>query len=161
VCFEKFAADASVPRDATALRALLELCQDASALNTGVELGYKVMPQPLSCRRWSRKTVEDKVTGPEFVLPNGTLKPEELGRGWSVVELERLENARYDLRRGYCGCDCAASMIPRPVTVEGPWQMSLWRRPRRDVFRAQRAGLGGRSHGDSQTPPVISPRIGN
>lgn len=101
-CFENFAADASVPRDATALRALLELCQDASALNTGVGLGFNVMPHPLNCSRWSRQTVEDKLTGPEFILPNGTLKPEERGRGWSVVELERLEDARYDLRRGYC-----------------------------------------------------------
>jgi hypothetical protein len=81
---------------------LLELCKDASALNTGVGLGFNVMPHPLNCSRWSRQTVEDKLTGPEFILPNGTLKPEERGRGWSVVELERLEDARYDLRRGYC-----------------------------------------------------------
>lgn len=101
-CFQNFAADASVPRDATALRALLELCQDASALNTGVGLGYNAMPNPLSCKRWARQTVAEKFTGPEFILPNGTLKSEERGRGWSVVTLEALDDARYDLRRGYC-----------------------------------------------------------
>ena len=101
-CFEKFAADPTAPRDGTALRAVLELCQDASALNTGVGLGYNAMPHPLVCKRWARQTVAEKITGPEFILPNGTLKTGELGRGWVVVNLEALEDARYDLRQGYC-----------------------------------------------------------
>jgi len=67
-----------------------------------VGLGYNVMPNPLSCKRWAKQTVAEKFTGPEFILPNGTLKPEARGRGWSVVTLEALDDARYDLRRGYC-----------------------------------------------------------
>jgi len=101
-CFETFAADSTVPRDAVALRAVLELCQDVSALNTGLGLGYNAMPHPLVCKRWGRQTVAEKFTGPEFILPNGTLRPAEQGTGWAVVNLEPLEDARYDLRPGYC-----------------------------------------------------------
>ena len=101
-CFERFAADSGAPRDAVALRALLELCQDASALNTGMGLGYNAMPNPLVCKRWARQSVAEKFTGPEFILPNGTLRPAGLGESWAVVNLEALEDARYDLRGGYC-----------------------------------------------------------
>lgn len=101
-CFESFAVNYTGPRDATAFRAILELCQDANALNTGVGLGYNPMPNPFVCKRWRDQTVAEKYTGREYIVPNGRLDPAGQGDTWEVVTLEAVEDARYNLRRGYC-----------------------------------------------------------
>ncbi len=102
VCFENFRDRYEGPRDAAAFRGVLELCQDANALNTGVGLGYNPMPNPFVCKRWSQQTVADKYTGSEYIVPNGALLPEKQGTSWEVVTLEPVSDARYDLRSGYC-----------------------------------------------------------
>lgn len=101
-CFENFKNNYEGPRDAAALRGLLELCQDANALNTGVGLGYNPMPNPFVCKPWRQQRVAEKYTGREYIVPNGALRPEEQGETWEVVTLEPVADARYNLRRGYC-----------------------------------------------------------
>ena len=101
-CLENFKKHYDGPRDAAAVRGLLELCQDANALNTGVGLGYNPMPNPFVCKPWRRQTVAEKYTGREYVLPNGALRPEDQGDTWEVVTLEPVADARYNLRDGYC-----------------------------------------------------------
>ena len=101
-CLENFKNRYDGPRDASAFRGLLELCQDANALNTGVGLGYNPMPNPFVCKGWKNQTVAEKYTGREYVVPNGVLRPEEQGETWEVVTLEPVPDARYSLRSGYC-----------------------------------------------------------
>ncbi|MAJ61812.1 MAG: hypothetical protein CBC48_18930 [bacterium TMED88] len=101
-CLENFKKHYDGPRDAAAFRGLLELCQDANALNTGVGLGYNPMPNPFVCKTWRNQTVAEKYTGREYVVPNGALRPEEQGETWEVVTLEPVADARYNLRAGYC-----------------------------------------------------------
>jgi len=101
-CFENFKASFEGSRDAAAFRGVLELCQDANALNTGVGLGYNPMPNPFVCKRWKKQTVADKYTGREYIVPNGALRPEDQGSSWEVVTLEPVADARYNLHAGYC-----------------------------------------------------------
>ena len=101
-CFANFQNQYAGPRDAAAVRGLLELCQDANALNTGLGLGYNPMPNPFVCKRWGKQTVADRYTGREFIVPNGALIPEDQGDSWAVVTLEPVADARYDLSAGYC-----------------------------------------------------------
>ena len=101
-CFENFMSNYDGVPDAAAFRGLLELCQDANALNTGVGLGYNPMPNPFVCKPWDRQTVADRYTGREFIVPNGVLDPAQKGGSWEVVTLEPVADARYDLRSGYC-----------------------------------------------------------
>ena len=101
-CFENFMSNYDGVPDAAAFRGLLELCQDANALNTGVGLGYNPMPNPFVCKPWERQTVAERYTGREFIVPNGVLDPAQKGGSWEVVTLEPVADARYDLRSGYC-----------------------------------------------------------
>lgn len=101
-CIQNFMAHYEGTPDAAAFRGLLELCQDANALNTGVGLGYNPMPNPFVCKPWKRQSMVERYTGREFIVPNGALIPEQKGTEWEVVTLEPVSDARYDLRSGYC-----------------------------------------------------------
>ena len=101
-CIENFMMNYEGTPDAAAFRGLLELCQDANALNTGVGLGYNPMPNPFVCKQWKHQSVAERYTGREFIVPNGPLDPEQKGDSWDVVTLEPVPDARYNLRAGYC-----------------------------------------------------------
>jgi len=88
-CLDNFKANYTGPMDAAAFRALIELCQDANALNTGLGLGYNPMPNSLVCKKWDNQSIADRFTGREYILPNGYLNskpyPDNASGTWAVV----------------------------------------------------------------------------
>ena len=103
-CFDEFRTNyvGKYPLNASAFRAITELCQGVNSFNTGVGLGYNPMPNPFICKRWHKQSVAERYTGREYIVPNSQLKPADQGVAWEAVALNAVIDNVYDLRGGYC-----------------------------------------------------------
>ena len=98
-CFTNFFDFYEGPRNAGAIRGVLEQCQDASSLNTGVGLGYNPGANPFVCKPLRDQSVVERYTGREFIFEN--IKITKFPKR-ATVEMTAPDGPYEFLTEGYC-----------------------------------------------------------